>query len=111
MELDRETQIQLRKLIRQKINVDRFRARRTWDNLALELETTDITLRASVKRDNAKGKLTPQQLDYVRLMRSEWEKHKEDFKDYTQQAIADQLGIHQITVQRWIERVLNEGMR
>jgi len=109
MELERETQIELRRLLKQKMNVDRFKARRSWDNLAMELGVSDITLRASIRRGRANGKLTPQELSYAALMRSEYDKHREEFKEWTQGAIAKKLGIHEITVQRWTERVLNEG--
>ena len=101
MELSRNKQIQLRRLLKQKRNVDRFKARRTYEGLALELGVCDITVRNVAINNPNWSVLSPAQMAYVKLMRSEYDKHRGDFPSYSYQGIADQVGCSKRTVERW----------
>ena len=76
MELPRNKQIQLRRLLKQKRNVDRFKAKRTYEGLALELGVCDITVRNVAINNPNWSVLSPDQ-------------------------IAEQVGCSKRTVERW----------
>ena len=108
MELERETQIKLRHLLRQKRNVDRFRARRSYDRLAMDLGVSKVTLVQSMNRPRASGKLSREAIEWAKMMRAEYNKHRKEFKLWSHDGIAKTLGVHVRTVDRWFERILNE---
>jgi len=110
MELPRNKQIQLRHLLRQKRNVDRFKARRTYDRLAMDLDVSTVTLVHSMNRPCATGKLTREQIEWAKLMRSEYTKHRQDFKEWTYEALAERLGIGKNTVLRHRQYMLDSGV-
>lgn len=105
MELQPEKQIQLAELLRQKQNVDRFRKARGYEALSLELGVSVPTLRDTLSRGRKCGKLTPEQMEYARLMRYEYEKHRPDFEDWKPEAIASRIGVYRGTVYRWENRI------
>lgn len=92
-------------LVRQKINVDRFMKIRTDYVLGAELGVSAITIRASLKRGRASGKLSPDEVAYVRLMVGERRKHKREARDnWTVEAVARRAGVSRWTAQRYYER-------
>ena len=108
MELERETQIKLRHLLKQKRNVERFKARRSYERLAMDLGVSKVTLVQSMNRPRATGKLSREAIEWAKMMRAEYSKHKEEFKQWSNGGIANQLGIGKRTVDRWFGIVLSE---
>lgn len=106
MHLPIEKQIHLKRLLKQKRNVDRFMFRRGRACLALELGVSEPTIRNVDLYSQRLGKLTPDQVKYVKRMRFEYNKHKEEAKQWTLDSIAGITGVSVITVRRWYQKIL-----